>query len=184
MNFVVDDIGKVVQSMRNGGSFDKYFDDTFVGSGTPYYMFGHKQEISNRLLAMSNDPGKKAKKYPMVALRLDFTEDVSQAMWRSTLNIIIVAYTKPNYNAEERYANVFKPVLYPLYESFLKQLNFSGLFSWDQKLEEIYPPHTKVDRPYWGTPSPEANIANIFNDPLDAVEILNLKLNQRLKCST
>lgn len=184
MNFVVDDIGKVVQAMRNGGIFDPYFDATFTGDGSPYYMYGHRQEISNRLLQMNNDSGKKRKKYPLIALRMDFTEDVNQGMWRSTLNVIIVAYTDPSFNVEQRYANVFKPVLYPLYENFLKKLAASGLFSWDERLEETYPPHTKVDRPFWGTPGAEANLKTIFaNDPLDAVEILNLKLNQRLKCS-
>lgn len=183
MNVLVDDIGKVVQAMRNGGSFDLYSDDTFVGDGSPYYIFGHYQEIANRLLEKDADTDFKFKKYPLIVLRMDFTEDVNQGMWRSALNVIIVNLTNPGYNAEQRYASVFKPLLYPLYEKFLKALRDSGLFSWDQKLEMSYPPHTKIDRPYWGTPGPQANLANIFNDPLDAVEILNLKLNQRLKCS-
>jgi hypothetical protein len=67
-----------------------------------------------------------------------------------------------------------------MYESFLTELNDSGLFEWPGF--QIRPTHVKIDRPFWGTEGKEGNTAYIFDDPLDAIEILDLKINQTIKC--
>lgn len=187
MNFVVDDIGTVVNSMRPldnsyGNGMIDYL--TSIGQNEnndlkPFYMYGHRLEISNRLLDKDKDMVYKYQKYPLIALRMDFPERVVDGMWQYTLNLAILTYTEKNYNAEERYTNVFKPVLYPLYERFLKVVRESGLFTWPGDQEYI--PHTKYDRPFWGISEREGNSKNIFNDPLDAIELVDLKLNQRIK---
>lgn len=173
MNILVDDIGRVVEAIRSvwpGG----------LVSGEPHYMYGHKREINQRLLAKDVHRELKWKKYPLIALVLDFPEEIANGIQNYTLNIGILHMTEKNFNAEERYQNVFKPVLYPLYDLFLKSLRESGLFMWPGDIE--IPPHTKLDRPYWGTTTPNGNDRNIFSDPLDAIEILNLKINQREVC--
>jgi hypothetical protein len=164
-NYVVDNIGTVVASMRE------------VSDGPPYYMYGHKLEISNRLLEKDLNKEEKYKKYPLIALRLDTSEYINNGIVDYNLNIAILEYTKSNYNAEERYQNVFKPILYPLYTEFINKLKLKFYWPGNQK----YPPHTKVDRPYWGTEAEQQNIKNIFNDPLDAIEIINLKISQTIK---
>ncbi len=145
----------------------------------PYYLYGHRTEISDRLLEKDQDKVQKYKKYPLIALKLDTPETVNEGLWHYDLNIAILAYTDKNYNTEERYTNVFKPVLYPLYESFLKELRNAGMFMWPD--EQEFPPHVKIDRPYWGTESKEGNVKQFFNDPLDAIELVNLKFSKRIK---
>lgn len=175
MNYVVDDIGTVVGRMRDS---TLAVDD--LDYGKPFYMFGHRQEINRRLLTKNNNPNLKNKKYPLIILRLDLDEELEGGMFHYNLNIAIVTLTNKNLNAEERYTEVFKPILYPLYESFLKEIKASGLFVWPGN--QLIPPHVKIDRPYWGIEDLEANTKNIFSDPLDAIEIVNLKLNQYKKC--
>lgn len=178
----MDDIGTVVASMRSA-DFDDSFDPSFSTGDLPFYMYGHRQEISTRLDNKNKDSGTKNKKFPAIFLRLDTDEDIRTGFQFYNLNLIIVQYTKINYNAEERYTNTFKPVLYPLYELFLLKLKESGLFTWDPTEDTDLPPHTKTDRPYFGTPSGEANLKRIFSDPLDAIEITNLKIQSRVRCA-
>jgi hypothetical protein len=163
LNYIVDDIGTVVAKLRS------------IESGPPYYMYGHRLEIANRLKAKDNRVNEKEAKYPLIALRLDTEEGMGEGFPKQDLNLIIATITKRGYNAEERYTNVFKPVLQPLYLQFIQALRKSGLFIWPN-LQDM-PVHTKIDRPYWGTPDPEENVKNLFDDPIDAIEILNLKIN-------
>jgi len=177
-NFIVDDIGAVVTLMK-GPIFTIEFDDTFTGYDVPYYKYGHRKEIAKRLDEMNRSDEDKNKKYPLIALRLDTVEEISNGIWHFNLNIAIVNFTDRNYNSEQRYDQVYKPVLYPLYLRFIEALRQSGLFFWDA--ESPIPPHKKVDRLFWGTGTIEGNDKQIFSDPLDAIEILDLKLNQELK---
>lgn len=173
MQFLVDDIGKVVESMRA-------LDDDGNPTGPPYYIYGHKAEINLRLIKQDGDPILKKEKYPLIALRMDIPEENDNGIIRYKLNLAIVEYTSKTDYVIDRYAKVIKPVLYPLYESFLVKLKQSGLFFWDGN--QRMPKHTKIDRPYWGTPNDKGNTENIFSDPLDCIEIINLEVNQNYKC--
>lgn len=166
-NFIEDDIGVVVAAMRE------------IPAGPPYYLYGHKSEINARLLLKNTSPTEAKKKYPLVALKLDSPADVVNGFLEWTLNIAILTYTNKNYNASERLANVFKPTLEPLYESFMEELQNVALFTWlgDQR----YPPHSKVYRYFYGTIGNDANTANGFDDPLDAIELVNLKIKTEIK---
>src|SRR5690606_23217373 len=136
------------------------------------------KEINGRLLEREHDKVFKYQKYPLIALACPTPEQVIGDVIEYTLNIAILDFTERNYNAEERMENVFKPVLFPLYEKFMKELRNSGLFMWDGN--QSMPPHIKINRYYWGTQSSEGNEANIFSDPLDAIEIVNLKIRSLL----
>jgi len=187
--YVVDDIGAVVNRMRGlnassyGAGMAAYLTNNGVSSANqilaPFYMYGHRKEIANRLAATINDSVRKYQKYPLVALRMDIPEQYSEGISEVSLNIAILAYTDKKWNAEERMVNVFKPVLYPMYYRFLEELWKSGLFFWQNGSKT--PEHIKIDRPYWGTESAEGNTKHIFNDPLDAIEILDLKLKKNFK---
>lgn len=177
MNYIVDDIEAVVNLMR---------EDIILNSDV-HYMYGHKVEIANRLTLKDKDKVFKYQKYPLVALKMDFAETWNDA-WELNLNIAIITKTKVESFVPKRYEEVFKPILYPLYESFMRQLKNAGLFSWSG--EQEYPPHTKIDRPFWGTPDDKSinerrvsgNDKHVFNDPLDAIEILNLQINRNKNC--
>jgi hypothetical protein len=165
-NFVPYDIKQVVESMQVGGK--------------PYYEFGHRLEIADLLLKKNNNQFK-YNKYPLIALRLDVEEDIKAGLVDVSLNIAILTATDKNYTAQQRYDNVIIPVLFPLYKAFMKALNQSSIFYWKDMSGD--PPHKRIDRPYWGTQFMEGNEKNIFNDPIDAIEILNLQMTKKqYKC--
>lgn len=170
MNLVVEDIGRVVNAMRDLES---------ETPDVPFYMYGHRLEIANRLLLKDKDKDEKNRKYPLIALRLDIAERVEGDMLHYRLNLAILAFTKMNYNAEQRYEFVFKPILYPLYEGFLNALKTAHIFTWPSQYRE--PKHTKIDRPYYGVSELERNVKHIFNDPLDGIEIVDLEISKRKK---
>lgn len=165
MNYVVDDIGAVIARLRT------------VENGQPYYLYGPNLEVAKELV--KKDTAQKGK-YPLFVLNMPFPEKKENGLIFLTLNIAIVAFTKMDYRASDRYDKVIKPILYPLYEAFIVELRKSGLFQWERIGGE--PSHTKIDRPFWGTQYSQGNKAHIFNDPLDAIEILDLKITQKIKC--
>lgn len=164
MRYVVDDIETVVEAMDVSA---------ISGITAVNYIYGHRKSIAARL-------NKRDDKYPLIALRLDTPEEISDGIQKFNLNIVIATLTKGQYTEELRMDKIFRPILYPLYLEFLKQLKNSGLFMWEGSTK--YPPHTKIDRHFYGLPGPEGNTKYIFNDPLDGIEILDLKINSTTKC--
>jgi len=142
------------------------------------YMPGHIAEINYRLLSRNVNPTLKNSKYPLIALRLDTKAKVVGGMLQYTLNIAILSKTDKNYNAEERETNVFIPILNPIYDAFMKALGDSGLFTWGA--DEL-PPHTRVDRYFWSTPPDAKETKNVFTDPLDAIELIDLQISSEIK---
>lgn len=183
---IVKDIGEVVNAMRVLEQQDGYepapSDEQIAqpGWGAPYYMFGHRKEIANRLQEQGKGKVEKKQRYPLIALRLDTPEKIFGDVVEHTLNLAIISETQRNLNAEERLEQVFIPILYPLYERFFEELRNSGLFMWPNNQDK--PEHIKIDRFYYGTPQGAGNVENIFADPLDAIEIIDLKLRQTKNC--
>lgn len=139
----------------------------------PYYLFGHRIDIANRLLDKDQDNVFKYQKYPLIALRLPLTQEVmNDDVNCAVVNIAIMECTEKNYTSEERYDNVIKPVLSPIYERFLLAIENSPYISLVGT-----PQHKRIDRLFWGTEQKEGNVKYIFNDPLDAIELIDLKLN-------
>jgi hypothetical protein len=91
------------------------------------------------------------------------------------LNLAILAFTDRNYTAQKRREKVIQPVLMPLFDRFMKEIRKAGIFTYvgNGKMPE----HTRAVRPFWGIQYQEGNKASIFSDPLDAIEILNLKVS-------
>jgi len=176
MNNIVTEIRTAVEAIKAIPAIQAAYPK---GTGKPYYMAGHLQEIQNRLLNKSKDKIEKYTKYPLIVLRLDTPETVESNVSYFNLNIIIVTQTEKNINAEDRVTEIFEPILYPLYEAFINAIVDSGLFMFDG--DPSMPDHVKIDRPYWGTVGPNANQSNEMSDPLDAIEIINLKIN-RVNC--
>lgn len=172
MNYVVDDIGSVIAAMRT------------VIDGAPFFEPGPSLEVTRQLLIKNLNPDKQNSKYPLFILAMPFDEDNKGKALRLNLNIAIVAFTDYNYSMADRYQNVFKPTLYPLYELFFAELRKSGKFMWPGIGGK--PNHIKRDLPLWGTTFSKDRTVDenksMFEDPLDAIEILNLEINQTIKC--
>ena len=174
MSHIVDDIQVVVDMVRVGFTFDETFDK--YSKGQLYFMYGHRSEINRRLAVKSKGQKTKFEKFPLIALRADMESDEDGGLSNYKLNVAIFTATDRNLNAEERTTQIFKPVLLPLYESFLLNLRKSGLFVWKGHYR---PKHTKVERPFWGTPSEEGTVKQIFDDPVDCIELIGLELTKR-----
>lgn len=186
---IADDIGKVVQLMRPISKANLYpssavdymaneFKSTDAGLA-PFYLYGHVREINSRLLEKQKDKTFKYQRYPLVALKLDIDEQVRSSVVEYNLNLAFITFTSATMDAEQRMERVFKPLLYPMYERFLIALEQSGLFFWLGQT----PDHVKTDRPFWGTSTSNANVQHIFSDPIDAIEITDLKIFQlKNKC--
>jgi hypothetical protein len=194
MIIITDEIKRVVEAMRpvSGQRYGAAM-MTYLGlyntptaenlALMPYYMPGHPLEVTNRLLEKDADEVYKYRKYPLIALRLDIPEPYSEGgMYEYDLNIAIITLTEKNWNYEERLENVFKPCLEPLYEQFIKMIVQEGHFEWEG--DQRRPPHTPILRPYWGVENGTrmGNDRSIINDPLDAIEIKNLRIKKKIKC--
>ena len=145
----------------------------------PYYMYGHPKEIRQRLQERDSGPTLKYQKYPLIALIQDFPEDMTdpELYAEVKITVVIVGYTKKDYYSEDRYTNVLKPVLYPIYNDLLEAIFNDSNFWFDPSLTK--PKHTKTDRLFYGTESVDGNVANQYADHLDAIEVSNLELRIR-----
>jgi hypothetical protein len=170
--YVVDEIGTIVSAV-DAVTFD-------VLGKHINYMYGHFTEIVSRLQQLSNSPDVKDKKskFPLVALITDFAEEhgsMPGVSLEAELHIIIANISDPEWIAQKRYEENFKPVLYPIYQELLRQIaspSQKTVFVDDAELIQ----HTKIDRLYWGREGLYGNTQNIMNDFVDAIEIKNLKI--------
>jgi hypothetical protein len=160
--YFVDVFGDVVAAVR------AEYDTT--NNEEPYYMYGHPREIAQRLDLKNRDDVEKFKKWPLVVLITDFSEDHDSDQdysYEVSPTVLIVTNTNENYRSEETYENTFKPILYPIYEELLNQLRLSNYFKKPGQLIE----HEKIDRLFWGTSGAQGNEGLIFNTFLDAIEL-------------
>lgn len=131
---------------------------------------GHYKEMSTTLARKEDDPSLFNKKYPLVALFEDIREVETSGVTECSLTIVICFSTQSDYRSKDRYDKVITPILEPIYKEFKEQLLLHPrLIGYDI-------PNKKVNRPYWGVEEKNGNVANIFPDVLDAIEISNLKL--------
>lgn len=141
------------------------------------YQYGHPSEILETLLQYDRDPDLRKEKFPLVMLVQDFQERIAgnpgDPYPKVSLRIIIAYHTIHTYKAEQRYANTFEPVLYPIYQALINELVTT------QYIREQFPQdiaHVKTDRLYWGKEGVYGNEGNIANSYLDAIEITGLQL--------
>lgn len=143
----------------------------------PYYEHGHPMEINQTLNEKINDTYSFSK-YPLIALLEDVPETHSSsndALYAAANAVIlIVNFTEETLKSEERYALNFKTILNPLYYSFKKAVYDSSYFD----IKDMPNPfdHVRTNKPYYGTESTGGNIANIYDDPLDAILLTNADL--------
>jgi len=143
----------------------------------PYYMYGHPIEIVKILSEKDRSQTFKYQKYPLIMLVQDFRETVFTGGSEANLTFILANITKPNYVAEDRYTNNFKPILYPLEAKLKRTLKMSGL-------TQLLNPDSieETDKLYWGKEGLYGNEGNIFNDCIDAIEMKNVNVRFKNNC--
>lgn len=136
------------------------------------FQKGYIKELIETLQQMDKDPTSRLLKYPLIWLVTDFKEGRGKTVGKyadTGLDLVIMHQTQQPFKIGDRYANVFKPVLYPIYYSFIKQCAMHPMIM--QGDEEMIQ-HDKWDRSYWGT-----STKNQLPDYVDAIEINNLSLD-------
>lgn len=135
------------------------------------YLYGMPLEIVKVLTQYVDTP----QKYPLIALFMPIQEingtDIGIAE-TGNLRFVIAGFSQQNWRTSERYANNFKPILYPILDEFLNQMFLDRrLFIADVGQID----YTKKDWPFWD----DAKDKNPFNDILDVIEInfTKLKIN-------
>lgn len=147
---------------------------------TVQYRWGHRTEVDQELKGLDASKTKQAQKYPMIWLVMDFDEmkgDNMDVYTKGKFSFIFVVDTQPTWSEQQRRDNTFKPILLPMYESFINWIGQSTTFRMPDPSQVK---HTFRLRPYWG----QGKI-NLFGDFCDCIEIINLSLDiRRLNCKT
>lgn len=166
---VVDYIGQIVSKVSAKLIADfKEIDPLITGV---HYLHGHPKEVIETLAQRDKSEKFMFDKYPLIALFQDFPEKVvNNYSVEVNLNIVFCKSTLPDYKANERYGKNFYPFLYPMYEEFMK-----ALFK-HPNTTKYHSEYTKIDRLFWGKSGLYGNTGNTFNDHLDALELVNLKI--------
>jgi hypothetical protein len=150
-----------------------------TGITTINFQYGHFRELIQTLAQWDTDETQRFQKYPLIYLVQDFREQRGRAAGvyaDIAVNVIICHQTEGDYKMADRMTKVFKPVLYPIYYSLIRQLTKSGM-TFASSSDMV--PHDKWDRAYWGTSKlvgSGGNDRSMLNDFVDAIDIQNLQL--------
>lgn len=151
--YIVDIIKEVVESMTT--------------ELRPVYIYGKNPQIADELNKLTSS---KSKKFPLLAVYMPFDERFGITSYYCEVTfpkISICNLTTSTDSPEDRYINVYKPVLYPVFNDFLEKLSWHRQVLTKDKNEFSY---TKRDVQSL-VPS------SAVNDFIDAIEIYNLKTN-------
>lgn len=140
------------------------------------YHKGSFDELIEDLSQKDGSREERYKKYPLIYLVRDFEEVRGReaGIYCSvSLRVIIVHQTEQTYKITDRETKVFRPVLYPIYNEFMRQLSLSPMIN-QSGVENLR--HIKIDRAYWGKNQQQGSNKTALNDFVDAIEIRNLEL--------
>lgn len=149
-----------------------------------YFIQGNKKEILSVLQAMTKGPKTKDKKYPVIALFRDVKENLFEMKdgISTTFNahLAIFTLTSPTYRADEREEKVFKKILIPIFEEFIRQLGKSKAFGMPTVKEMAI---KKWDCYFYGSGFADGNKdRNILLDFVDAIDIESISLKLKNIC--
>lgn len=164
---VVDVIEEVVNEINSDTESREYHTDGV--SAHLNYAHGHLLEIIS-LMSLKRT----LNKFPLLALVEDVASKALNGIFQAeyTINALLIVPSSEKYIAEDRYEKSFDPVLTPLYNKFIDTLMSSTKVHVDNNHFD----HEPIYRLYYGRSSVMGNISSIFNEPIDAIEIRNLKL--------
>lgn len=172
--FIVDIIGEVVKAA------DAVLFPTL--NKHILYEYGRSIQILRQLQLLNQSITQKEMKYPLFALFQPFSEDSGGGYYATVKfpKISIAALTQNTDPVNQRYDKTFKPVLYPIYQEFLRQLCLhKNIVASDPGAI----PHKHWDVPGSDQTTDQVKGAN-FNDIVDAIIIQDLQLTfkQVKKC--
>jgi len=135
------------------------------------FKFGSRTEINEILEQEVSDPDKKLQRFPLVWLFINENRlrDSLEYDFKTGLKMSFVHLSKPEYKAETRKENIFKPILVPLKELFMLAIQssrFSRVFSFEYanlRYDEYF-------RYFYGSADKNIN-KMVFDAPTDAIEI-------------
>lgn len=143
-----------------------------------YFEHGHPLEVIETMMELAQGDETKFDRYPLIALFQPYEEKYGSDYVEVSLHLIIAVTTDPNWKAEKRLTENFKPILYPIWQSLFEKISWSNIFN---ILDPNSIEFTKIDQFAWGNTGLFGTDGNIFNDTIDAIEIKNLKLKVNLK---
>lgn len=138
----------------------------------PYYMYGHPREIENRLNLKGESKVNKFRQWPLIYLRTDIKQ--SHGEYKNILyeldsfTVYIITPTKSTYTSPEKVENIYKPILYPLYNDLLDKMKVSRAIA----KNGVGIDHDHYDRYGWGNETEYGNDGLIFSRYLDAMEVV------------
>jgi len=140
---------------------------------TVHFQQGHMLEIINAVKEMpGNDTDKR---YPLIAFQHDVPEQETDNGIEFEVTLFIVNVTDPLSSSKQRSELVFKPILTPIYNEFVKQIVRSGYFDEHTELQ-VRKAHKRINHLFWGNSGVMGNEANIFGDAVDCIELKGLRL--------
>lgn len=174
--FVVDEVETVVNLVNDSIlSTIKQNEVAALGSTNierVNFEKGGYLELLETLAQKDQSNSTKKFKYPLVYLQQPFKETRGQAnIYTETyLRILFIHQTEQGYKTTDRYRNVIKPVLSPIYLEFLRQAEiYSGIVG-------SYFEHDYTELPFGGSISSGVKDGIMLNDFVDAIDVTNLNL--------
>lgn len=175
MTSIITDIGMVIQAMRDDAFVNAYDPTSAV---TPFFFNGRRKEVVNKVADLEKMNAVNV--FPLIALNGDYQYTRRGSLVDYKLNLLIAVGTSGDLSTEEREEKNYIPTLYPIYEKFIEYFGKIGLFMWDASTDLLVPPHQPVNRYYYGTNDSDGNIKNMFDEPVDAIELVNFEFTRDL----
>lgn len=147
-------------------------------AGMPiYFKHGSWMEIEKQLMEDTQGRVTRNQKYPLVILIHPVNEKMNKERNASSINcdVLIVTDSEINKSVDDREADNFIPILYPIYSELLQQIQDSTLYMNYSTLN-----HTKKDLYHLGQESTNGNIKYKLPDALDGVALLGLEFDLKL----
>jgi len=140
-----------------------------------HYKYGHYNDIRRELKQEMQVADLKKDRYPLILIIEDYRvgKGLVGISGQPTVQGFILHHTDKDYTREQREAEVFDKVLYPIYYNLLREIARSGDF---QVYDETMISHTMIPRPMTGIVDKDGTRAYIFDDILDGIELNNLSL--------
>lgn len=144
------------------------------------YQYGYVTELAQTLNQMK-EPGFVEKKFPLIFLSQPFQIIRGSNGWfgeTNGLRLFIITQTQKQYKAKDRMDNIFKPLLYKIYNQLLESICVHPAIS-VPSAQLI--PHVLTDRYWWGVQQ-----QSVLNDIVDCMELseMELKVNNNKNCDS
>lgn len=135
-----------------------------------WFEYGHINDVDERIITYTN---KGINMCPMVILFEDYKLGHKEVGYTgiTDLKLLIIHHSKVDYTRVQRDEFVFRPVLFPIYNEFLRQLKLDGRFS---IYDETKIQHDQINRPHVGRD--DAYKQYLLKGVFDGIEISNLQL--------